>query len=174
MNCIPNLEWTEYGYEGEITLEHWEEIFKLTKSITIEIGADKVMHDEDKEITQEHILAYQFILDNQKDILIAIFEELLKVYPKWQDDYGYDEDDKAEFMPYINTIEDLYRLIKPIGIHIICQSKESISYVGYEFDCTWDDEHGFGAMLHKDRIVEIGQADTAILTWIARRDFERN
>jgi|GEM_PF-7134692 len=35
--------------------------------------------------------------------------------------------------------------------------------VGYELRCAWDTEHGVGVMTHEDRVVEVGQADTALL-----------
>ncbi len=43
-------------------------------------------------------------------------------------------------------------------------------YIGYSFDDPEDDEHGFGVMMHGTRVVKVGQADTAILEWIAERD----
>ena len=48
--------------------------------------------------------------------------------------------------------------------------KDGIAYVGYEFGCIWDDEHGLGVMTHKTRIIDFGGADSSFLTWIARKD----
>ncbi|MFX3636230.1 MAG: hypothetical protein ACE3L7_29590 [Candidatus Pristimantibacillus sp.] len=45
-------------------------------------------------------------------------------------------------------------------------------YIGYELSCTWDEEHAFGAMMHQDRVIAIGGADTAILHWIAQDDLD--
>lgn len=45
-----------------------------------------------------------------------------------------------------------------------------MAYVGYEFRCTWDEEHGMGVMTHKNRVVAIGGADVSILEWIAESD----
>jgi hypothetical protein len=36
-----------------------------------------------------------------------------------------------------------------------------MSYVGLEFGCSWDKEHGFGVMLHGSRVFDIGSADTS-------------
>jgi len=38
--------------------------------------------------------------------------------------------------------------------------KDGIPYVGFEFGCTWDEEHGLGVLMHGTRTVEIG--DTAM------------
>jgi hypothetical protein len=51
-------------------------------------------------------------------------------------------------------------------------SKDGFAYVGYEFGCTWDDEHGLGFMTHKDRIIDFGGADTSFLTWVASGDLK--
>jgi hypothetical protein len=48
--------------------------------------------------------------------------------------------------------------------------KEGLPYIGYEFGCTWDDEHGLGVLMHGRRVVEVGDAGTAITLWIAERD----
>jgi hypothetical protein len=45
-------------------------------------------------------------------------------------------------------------------------------YVGFEFGCTWDDEHGLGVLMHGERVVDVGGAETAFLLWIAERDAE--
>jgi hypothetical protein len=48
--------------------------------------------------------------------------------------------------------------------------KDGIPYAGFEFGCTWDDEHGLGVLMHGTRAVDIGGADTAFLLWIAEQD----
>lgn len=47
---------------------------------------------------------------------------------------------------------------------------EGIAYIGFHFICLWDEEHDFGVMTHKERIVKVGGADTAFLSWIAEED----
>ena len=50
---------------------------------------------------------------------------------------------------------------------------EGAAYVGYEFGCAWEEEHGLGLMMHQGRIVAMGGADTAILEWIAEKDAQK-
>lgn len=73
-------------------------------------------------------------------------------------------------MPDVENITQFKSLIGLSAVHLLHISKEGTAYVGYEFGCTWDDEHGLGVMTHKDRIIEIGGADTSFLTWIAEDD----
>ena len=44
-----------------------------------------------------------------------------------------------------------------------------MAYVGWEFGCTWDDEHGLGVMTHGNPIVNVGAADIAF-GWEAKND----
>jgi hypothetical protein len=46
-------------------------------------------------------------------------------------------------------------------------------YIGFEFGCNWEEEHGLGVMMHGTRLVDIGFADTALHLWVAQKDLER-
>ena len=48
-----------------------------------------------------------------------------------------------------------------------------IAYIGFELGCVWDEEHGLGVMTHRDRVVDVGGADTAFTEWIAENDAEK-
>jgi hypothetical protein len=48
--------------------------------------------------------------------------------------------------------------------------KDGFAYAGYQFRCTWDQEHGLGIMTHRDRIIEIGGSDSSF-AWV--RDPEK-
>jgi hypothetical protein len=50
--------------------------------------------------------------------------------------------------------------------------REGLAYVGFSFNAHWEPEHGLGVMAHDGRVVEVGGADTAFLTWIAEKDLE--
>ena len=86
-----------------------------------------------------------------------------------QPDYGYDEEEKEQYMPDVNSLEEFKNLIGLSFVHLIDEEKEGLGYVGFEFGCEWDPEHGLGVMTYKNEVVELGGADTAFLTWIASR-----
>ena len=48
--------------------------------------------------------------------------------------------------------------------------KDNFAYIGFEFGCEWDEEHGLGVMMHKDSVVVIGQADTSFDSWVTFND----
>jgi hypothetical protein len=59
-----------------------------------------------------------------------------------------------------------------IGLHSvnIHQLLGDVPYIGYEFGCNWEEEHGYGVMMHGMRQVAIGDADTALHLWVAQKD----
>ena len=73
-------------------------------------------------------------------------------------------------MPDVENIEQFKDLIGLSQIHLLNVSKDNVAYVGYEFGCNWDDEHGLGFMTHKDRIIDFGGADTSFMAWVAEED----
>jgi hypothetical protein len=84
-------------------------------------------------------------------------------------DFDFDE---ASF-PAIRDEEDLKRNIGLYAISIHQAEYGNTPYIGYEFGCEWEEEHGLGVLMHGRRVVEVGFADTAILLWIAEADAER-
>ncbi|HLI65970.1 MAG TPA: hypothetical protein VKU90_06365, partial [Caulobacteraceae bacterium] len=90
--------------------------------------------------------------------------------PRLQALYGYDPDEQAQYMPDLAGPDDLRRLIGLYAVDVHQVRNGAAPYLGFEFGCTWDDEHGLGVLMHGTRIVEVGGADTAFLLWIAERD----
>ena len=157
-----------------LELEKWNSFFGTEDFIQLEILADDDDDDDDEvEITEEHENGIEYLKKNQKKILESILQELLKVYPDWQKRYDYSEADKHDFMPNVKQISDFADLISPTSIYITSVFKDDLPYIGFLFSCSWDSEHGLGVMTYKDKIVEIGGADTAFLTWIAEEDIKR-
>lgn len=81
---------------------------------------------------------------------------------------GFDYDEE---FPSIHTYDDLKANVGLYAINIHF-STDGIPYVGFEFGCEWDDEHGLGVLMHGLRTVQVGWADTAFTLWIAEEDAE--
>jgi hypothetical protein len=114
--------------------------------------------------------AYQYLLAHEQAISSAVRNAIYEAYPDWRDEYGFDEEEAAEFMPDIDGLDQLKPLIGLSSVHVLSVAKDGVGYVGFELGCTWDDEHGLGVMTHKERVVKLGGADTAFLDWIAEAD----
>lgn len=189
LNRIPGLELFTVGsgkyevknLEGPITLTCWrgfqsrQEAYNAPDSphpseghARITLGGDMV--SDDPAVQPFHINAYNYLMEFQENVQEQILAALMIEYKNLQAMYGYDEEEAAALMPDVNDIQQFKKLIGLSAVHLLNVSKDDIAYVGYEFGCTWDDEHGLGVMTHKNRIIEIGDASTAFLTWIADRD----
>jgi len=149
-----------------IILPEWSMFFGEEAKLRIRMGGDAGA----VKFNKKHRSGLDYLLANQTSILQAILTELLKRYPAQQEDYGYQGDDKRDFMPDVRDIRGFADLMSPIVVYILSVYHDQFPYVGYQFSCSWDREHAFGAMLLKDRVVEIGGAETAFLNWIARKD----
>lgn len=107
--------------------------------------------------------AYQYQFDHGPEIVAAVVQALPPYYeklrPRWEAVYGAEA--TAQLMPPITDLADFRRLIGLHQIHIHPWQREGLGYVGLEFGCAWDREHGLGVMLHGSRVVEIGSADTS-------------
>ena len=66
-----------------------------------------------------------------------------------------------KLVPEINNISDFKNAVGLSTIHAMEGDKDGFAYIGYELGCDWDNEHGIGIMMHKERVVEIGQANTS-------------
>ena len=75
-----------------------------------------------------------------------------------------------DLIPEIDNIEDFKNFIGLANIHIMTSDKDDFAYIGFELGCNWDEEHGVGIMMHKDRVVAIGQAETSFDSWVTFDD----
>jgi hypothetical protein len=116
-----------------------------------------------KITTQEQINALSFLSENDEIIRDEILNALFNSMPEIKEVY-------QEYCPEINSISELKNFIGLSNIHVMDSDKDGFAYLGYELGCDWDDEHGIGIMMHKDRVIELGQADTSFNSWITYRD----
>ena len=95
---------------------------------------------------------------------------MTSAYPDMQVEYEYAGVEKDQYMPDIDSVDDIRSMI---GLRSVCIhkfAKDNLPYIGLEFKCLWDNEHMAGVMLNGTRVVEAGGGDTAFLEWIAERD----
>ncbi|AGX44612.1 DUF6985 domain-containing protein [Clostridium saccharobutylicum] len=163
---IPNIELKNGMWNGKIHLEYWNNFFQNKEDIELNIGGDS----KTEKLEESHKNGYEYISSNQEELLNLILKELLKQYPILQEEYGYEEEELEEIMPNVEQILDFRKLIKPKRIYILNIENDGIPYIGVHFLCSWDEEQDFGVMLNKDRIIKMGGADTAFLSWIAKND----
>jgi hypothetical protein len=125
-------------------------------------------------LTEMELSAVQWVVEHESLLSQAVVKSLLEEYPRLQKQYEYVAKERAELMPDVKSVKDLRSLIGLSVVNVHQVQKDGIPYVGFEFGCTWDEEHGLGVLMHGTRTVEIGGADTAGLLWIATEDARKH
>lgn len=155
---IPKIIKTEWNYEGSVSLHGWEKVFQKRQNIFLNIGGDAIV----VSLERFHVNGYDYLIKNQEAILQVIITEVYNYYCETYKDYITSD---------IQNEEDIISNIMPEGIYIHNIEKGGIPYIGYEFSCKWDEEHGVGILLHKKSKVSIGEGDTAVLSWLIEDDY---
>ncbi len=63
--------------------------------------------------------------------------------------------------PPIQTTGALKRMLRCTGIRVSEYHRHGLAYVGFLFHCLWDEEHGLGVLFHKDRVIAVGDHESA-------------
>ncbi len=160
-------------YEGSIVLDSWKGFQSrqgpyCAKDKQFATGELKVFIygnaiDYVKISSIDQINALNFLFENQEHIKKSLLSALQNELPELTALYD-------DLTPSIERIEDFSSVIGLSNIHVLNSEKENYAYVGYEFGCEWEEEHGLGIMTHKDKIISIGQADTAFDCWTTFED----
>src|SRR5262249_7517492 len=117
---------------------------------------------------REQVAAYQYLKDHEAAITEAVVERIFEEYPELRRVFQLEFDDSS--LPEIHSQADLRNLIGLGTLHVLNVAKGGQAYIGFEFGCVWDEEHGAGVMTHKERVVEFGGADMAFLDWVGKKD----
>ena len=180
---FPLLEWDGFFWSGNIKLPVWEGFqdrlgpyasrrARKASDGTVKLSVSPLDEEKQSPPSPEQAAAYRYLIAYQQRIRDSMLEAIFDEYPDYRASYiaGYDLDESDETLPVLDRPEQLKDLIGLSSVLIHPVVREGVAYVGYEFGCAWEEEHGLGAMMHQDRVVTVGQADVAILEWIAERD----
>ncbi len=178
---IQRLRWNQYMWDGEIKLPSWAG-FQIRRGNYGAASSDQVsdgsallslksQDNKPEPPTAEQISAFRYLLDHESHIAAAVLQAIFEKYPEDKDAYlgAYDNEDEVE-LPDLLEPADLCTLIGLSHVHVLFQAHKGAAYIGFEFGCVWEEEHGLGVMTHQGRIVKVGGADTSFLWWIADRD----
>ncbi len=157
------------NYEGVLSLNFWKDfrsrqVFcgsKETNSISegfVKVRIEGKQVDSVKTTTLAQVNAIDFLINHSDKIRDALLTGLLNELSNLKE--GYDN-----LTPDISGIEDIKKVIGLSYLHVMSSDKDDFAYVGFELDCEWDEEHGIGVIMHKDRIVTIGQAEITYDSW---------
>lgn len=165
---IPNITQNDIFWEGKIQLDNWNKFYGEELNLILNIGGDCIID----EVTKIHENGYNYLISKQQNMLEVMLDTVYEHYSTWQEEYGYAADEKELLMPDIFRSVELKTLLYPEKVFIMDIEVNEVPYIGVQFRCKWDEEHGVGLMFYKDRVVKVGGSDTAFMNWIAEEDKE--
>lgn len=144
---IQELEaWASYTCENSIP--------ELTgRHVKLRLVSSNEATDDIPSPEPNHIAAVDWLLKNEKllhdAIVAAIFEKTVPMfYRQW-------EEFQIEINPPLRFLDDLKYHIDLSYIDIFAHTKNGIPYFGFEFECSWDPEHGFQVLMNGFRVVAL-------------------
>ena len=167
---VPNVKQVDGIWRGNVTLDSWNNFFNKTIDIDLNIGGDKLI----ESLNSKHKLAYEYLATNQEKLLQIILNALLVEYPIMQEEYGYEDEELDEYMPNVGNIQEFKEIMEPKRVYILDVENDGMAYMGFHFSCSWDEDHDYGVMIHKKRIINMGGGDVAFLSWIAEEDRKKS
>lgn len=177
---MPELKFDRYFWYGQLKQDYW--IDCVTR---VDLYNGKHSHDGSIILqvdplktppSPEQIQAYEYFVGNPDAIYRNLMQAVFEIYPQeresFREGYGWsedlDEDEKEEFeddygifVPELELPDDLKKIICLRILHIGSEARDGYSYTGLEFDCNWEEEHGLGVLMHKDKVIKIGFAEVS-------------
>lgn len=129
----------------------------------VKVFIDGTPIDNIKIYSHAQASAVKFLFEHQYSIRDILLRALLADFPNMKEVY-------EEQMPTITDIEQYKDLVGLSIVHVLNSEKDDFAYIGFELGCTWDEEHGVGVMMHKDRVISVGQADESFEIWTTYKD----
>lgn len=170
---FPPLEWIDCDWwEGTAVFPAWagfQSRGNATESLDDEAPSDGSARVtvtpwdslESPRPSEAQARAFRFQVERGDEVLAAVLAALRPHYdqmrPSWRE--AYDEEELDEVMPA--DPGGFRHLIGLSQVHVHPYLRDGMAYVGLEFGCAWDEEHGLGVMMHGARVVDIGGADVS-------------
>jgi hypothetical protein len=173
---FPPLTFGDYAWSGSILLRTWTG-FQTRRGPYASVSAAEVsdgtvelrVHCDGADPvppSAEQVAAFAYLLQSEKLVTDSVLTAIFERYPQFREEalgsYAENEEYLAPF-PEIARPDQLRPLIGLSIIHVLRDANEGRSYVGFEFGCVWEEEHGLGVMTHGDRVLEVGAADSSFL-----------
>ena len=117
--------------------------------------------------------AYRHLKENEAAVTTAVLRAVFKEYPRMRELRGADDEDydHEEWpMPPVKKQDELKRTFGPVRFYVLNYSRDGIAYIGMDMRCRWDPEHGLGVMMHKSRVLAVGEGDVSFGRAILKTD----
>jgi hypothetical protein len=178
---FPPLKMTLSEWEGKDVLPSWagsqERLGGYTSQSSAKPSKGKIslqmprLDESDanpRPPAPEQIAAYSHLKEQGDDVTAVVLQALLKAYKKIRRQWLKDLPDLE--LPVIDDIDEMKQNVGVGIVHLHDIVKDGFAYIGLELGCTWDEEHGAGVLIHKSRVVAVGQGDTSFDDHAATKD----
>ncbi|MBN9690048.1 MAG: hypothetical protein J0M24_07395 [Verrucomicrobia bacterium] len=165
-----------YSWSGRVFLDAWKG-FATREQIAGEGAGSRFSARPDGNLVLEvespnirlrefrpsaaQIRSFEEIVTRQRTLRDTILEAIHSEYEAWRRSWAEDELFPIDRMPPVDSLNGLMDLIRPGTLHLQCHEEAGYVKWGIEFACRWDEEHGLGVSLHRDRVLAVGEADCA-------------
>lgn len=176
----PTFQWNGFFWEAEVNLPAWSG-FQERNGPHGTISSNKPSNGKikivfapegrgDEVLNSSEVKLINWFISHQSQVIESITNMIFYNYAFIRDGYIEECGEKmAEYFPEVKDVSDIKNVVGIVSVNIHQVSKGSIPYIGVEMGCDWEKEHGIGFLLHGNKIVEAGGADTAILLWMAEK-----
>jgi len=174
----------DFFWETTVLLHSWSGFqirrgkFGAVSSTEKSNGAIKVCFlnetDKDEPPGADEIAKLDWLVEQHAQILEnalqALFEEYSSIQYEWREFHG----DKAdEFLPNLNSPEELKLIIGEPSICIHRQIADQRYYIGISANCSWEQEHGVGWLMLGTEPRIVGSAEVAMTSWMVDQDAKK-
>jgi hypothetical protein len=189
MPPFPPLRWDGYFWTGRIVLRSWQGFQSRsgayaarssTKAAdgTARLSVALPAGVAGRPPAVEQADALRYLLEHEEAIRDTLVAAIFAEYPGIRERLLGEGLADGPDLPALERPEQLRSHIGLSTVHVLPVVKDDAAYIGFEFGCTWDEEHGLGVMTHQGRIVElpdmgigkVNGADLASETWLAEED----
>ena len=172
---FPHMTWTDCDWwEGRAALPAWAgfqsrggDYGALDSKEPSEGGVGITLTPHDPSVSrlpsEAQRTAFRYQMERGDAVVQSVLSSLRsyldRLRPGWIKFFGAAQANRV--MPAVVTSESCRPLLGLHQIHVHPWQRDGMAYVGLEFGCTWDEEHGFGVLLHGNRVVSIGSAEAS-------------
>jgi hypothetical protein len=170
---VVHLEtWRGFASYEELSSNGWSPKRGRLPDGDFALTVDPIKLEKDARPSTEQAKAFEILIRRQAKLRDSLLASLFESYPKWRKNYfgsrissdrgktwkrGWNLPDMfpPANMPEVGSRKELMRLVRPTSVSIQTEGRNGVARIHVGFRCKWDEEHGFAALIHGGKEIEI-------------------
>ena len=112
-------------------------------------------------VSKEQGKAIDYLIENHESLYPRVLKSLAEYAKQFRPDWVKINPVLADrVVPHNMTTDQIERRVNFTSVYITPETRDGMAYVELYGECTWDPDHGFNVVIHRDRIVEVCQQGT--------------